>query len=63
MSKAEWLAQKEIFIIGDSAYAIDSFIVPPYDLTKSKTPEDDFNYFLSSARITVECAFGEIDLR
>ena len=28
-----------------------------------KSPQDDFNFFHSSARITVECAFGEIDLR
>ena len=27
------------------------------------TPEDHFNFYHSSARITVECAFGEIDLR
>ena len=51
------------FILGDSAYAIESFILPPYNLAKSKSPEDDFNFYHSSARITVECAFGEIDLR
>ena len=28
-----------------------------------KTRVDDFNFYHSSARITVECAFGEIDLR
>ena len=26
-------------------------------------PEDNFNYFHLSARISVECAFGEVDLR
>ena len=28
-----------------------------------KSTKDDFNFFHSSAHITVECAFGEIDLR
>ena len=61
--KAAWLYQRGYFLLGDSAYAIESFIIPPYDLTRPKTPNDDFNFFHSSARITVECAFGEIDLR
>ena len=49
--------------MGDSAYAIESFIIPPYALTEARTSEDDFNFFHSSARITVECAFGEINMR
>ena len=44
-------------------YAIESFMIPPYPLAKSKSDEDNFNFFHCSARITVECAFGEIDLR
>ena len=32
-------------------------------MASPNTPQDDFNFFHSSARITVECAFGEIDLR
>jgi len=51
------------FILGDSAYAIESFLLPPYDGANSRSSEDDFNFYHSSARITVECAFGEIDLR
>ena len=51
------------FILGDSAYAIESFILPPYDNAVSRSPEDAFNFYQSSARITVECAFGEIDRR
>ena len=50
-------------MLGDSAYAIQSFIIPPYDKASSKSPEDAFNFYHSSARIIVECAFGEIDLR
>ena len=37
--------------------------MPPFDNAGKKSKEDDFNYYHSSARITVECAFGEIDLR
>ena len=51
------------YILGDSAYAIESFVLPPYDAASPKSSEDDFNFYHSSARITVECAFGEIDLR
>ena len=49
--------------MGDSSYAIESFIIPPYDSPPPRTSEDDVNVYHSSARITVECAFGEIDLR
>ena len=62
-SKSEELINKRRFILGDSAYAIESFIIPPYDQAGSDSPEDNFNFYHSSARITVECAFGEIDLR
>ena len=51
------------FILGDSAYCIKSFLLPPYDNAEPRSQEDDFNFYHSSARITVECAFGEIDLR
>ena len=57
------LFSMSLFILGDSAYAIESFILPPYDNATSKSPEDSYNFFHSSARITVECAFGEIDRR
>ena len=57
------LFHEQLFFIGDSAYGIESFLIPPYDLAPSRSPQDDFNFFHSSARITVECAFGEIDLR
>ena len=35
----------------------------PRDNVLHGTPEDDYNFFHSSSRICVECAFGEIDLR
>ena len=63
ISKHEELYDKGYFILGDSAYTIESFILPPYDSPGKQTPEDDFNFYHSSACITVECTFGEIDLR
>lgn len=62
-SKSDTLFQHGYFILGDSAYAVESFILPPYDQPKKESPEDNYNFYHSSARITVECAFGEIDLR
>ena len=61
--KCSELLVSRYFILGDSAYAIESFIIPLYDNAGKCTPTDDFNFYQSSARITVECAFGEIDLR
>ena len=60
---ADKLYDMGLFILGDSAYAIESFLLPPYDSPLSTSPEDNYNFFHSSQRITVECAFGEIDLR
>ena len=57
------LLQLGYFILGDSAYSTRSFLLVPYDSASPYTSEDDFNFYHSSARITVECAFGEIDLR
>jgi hypothetical protein len=57
------LKEKGYYFIGDSAYALRQFLITPYDNTFHGTPEDTFNFFHSSSRIVVECAFGEIDLR
>jgi hypothetical protein len=46
-----------------SSYAIKSFLIPPFNDVVHGTAEDNFNFFHSSARIAVECAFGEIELR
>ena len=51
------------YILGDSAYAVESFLLPLYDNANSRSFGDDFNFYHFSARITVECAFGEIYLR
>ena len=54
---------KGSFILGDSSYALESFIIPPFDLPNSKIPEDAFSFYHSNAHITVECAFGDIDIQ
>eukprot|EP00956_Cyclotella_meneghiniana_P038219 scaffold150376_cov62-Cyclotella_meneghiniana.AAC.3 len=57
------LAEKGFYFIGDSAYALKAFLLTPYDNVLHGSAQDNFNYFHSSARIAVECAFGEIELR
>ena len=57
------LHEKGLYFVGDSAYSIRNFLMCPYDNVKPNTKEDNFNFFLSSQRIYVECAFGEIDRR
>ena len=63
MSRAKYFAEKGFFLVGDSAYAIRNFLITPYKNASPGTPEDMFNYYLSSCRIYIECAFGEIDQR
>ena len=52
-----------LYLIGDSAYALRPFLLCPYDKAQPGSAEDVFNFMLSSNRIFVECAFGEIDRR
>lgn len=55
--------QNGFYLIGDSAYALASFLLKPFDGATPYSDEDSFNFFLSSSRIYVECCFGEIDGR
>lgn len=57
------MVEKGYFFIGDSAYSLKSFLLTPYDNALHDTPEDNYNFFHSSSQISVECCFGEIDLR
>jgi hypothetical protein len=57
------LLQHGLYIIGDSAYSLCSFLLKPFENSTPYSDEDSFNFFLSSARIVVECCFGEIDGR
>jgi hypothetical protein len=62
-SISEQLRDKGLYLVGDSAYALRSYLLTPYDDASKGSEEDSFNFFLSSKRIYVECAFGEIDRR
>ena len=61
--KWNWLREKGCFILGDSACALRSYLLTPFDRTVHGTAKDNYNFFHSSSRICVECAFGEIDMR
>jgi DDE superfamily endonuclease len=54
-------------IVGDTAYNLPSFLLTPYDSDDLKDDphhaKDAFNYSLSSCRIFIECAFGELVIR
>ena len=63
MDKADQMLENKLYIVGDSAYALRGFLLCPFDNAKQYSDEDNFNFFLSSQRIYVECAFGEIDRR
>jgi hypothetical protein len=56
-----------LFIVGDSAYCLAPFLQIPYDSNEVKADvehaKDGFNYHLSSCRIYIECAFGELVMR
>ena len=44
-------------LYGDNAYVSNRYMVTPFRSATSG-PKDAFNYFQSSTRITIECAFG-----
>ncbi|CAJ1959281.1 unnamed protein product [Cylindrotheca closterium] len=66
-SKAEELRKRDLFVAGDSAYGLTSFLMTPYDKEEMKHDDldmkDAFNFYLSSCRIYIECAFGELVMR
>ena len=62
-SNSDMFERNGWYIVGDSAYSLRSYLLTPYDNTQSNTKEDNFNYYQSSARISVECTFGEVDRR
>ena len=56
-----------LFIAGDSAYSLAPFLIVPYDADETEDDidgaMDSFNFHLSSCRIYIECAFGELVMR
>ena len=63
LDKANDLHVLGLYFVGDSSYSIRSFLQVPFENSVPQSPEDSFNYHLSTCRIWVECAFGEIDMR
>ena len=63
MEKADWLHEHGYYLVGDSAYALRGFLLCPYDNAKKGSAEDNYNFFHSSQRIHIECAFGELTRR
>jgi hypothetical protein len=61
--KQQYLFNNRLFIIGDSAYPLQSYMIVPYANVESNSTEDGFNYYHSRTRIHIECAFGEIIMR
>jgi hypothetical protein len=59
----ESMVQKGYYFIGDTTYGLRSFLLSPYDDTMHGSAEHNYNFFHSSSRISIECAFGEINLR
>lgn len=62
-SKSEFLFKNRLFLIGDSAYTLASYLITPHDNAESQSMEDDFNYYHLSCQINIECSFGEIIMR
>ena len=64
----EELRQRRLFLVGDSAYALALFMLIPFEVSEiqghpNKDARDAFNFYLSSCRIHIECAFGELVMR
>lgn len=67
LATLEALERLGLFLVGDSAYSLTPFMLVPYEVDDVKgscfTGKDSFNYHLSSCRIYIECAFGELVMR
>jgi hypothetical protein len=61
--KKDYLYNNRLFIVGDSAYALKSYMMVPYPNAESNSIHDDFNYYHSRTRIYIECTFGEMIMR
>jgi hypothetical protein len=62
-SLAKELQEQGLYLAGDSAYALAVFLLTPFDNAGPKSIEDSFNFYHSSSRIFIECAFGELVMR
>ena len=53
------LAETKLVLFSDNAYINSSYMVTPYPNT-SGGARDNYNFFQSQVRITIECAFGKL---
>jgi len=65
--KSQELYDGALFIVGDTVYGLAPFLQVSYSKGKmkqdNKHAKDSYNYFLSSSRIFIKCAFGELIMR
>ena len=61
--KREYLYKHRLFLIGDSAYSLQSYMIVPYSNAKSNSIEDSFNYWHSRTRHFVLIINRSCDLK
>ena len=64
-SMEEILIEHKLWLAGDSAHPLRSFVMTPCSKKEARheSAEDNFNFWHSNSRIRVECAFGEFVMR
>jgi hypothetical protein len=56
--RKDFLKQHGFFLVGDSAYNLESFLLIPYSQAAPQSDEDAYNFWQSNSRIRIECCFG-----
>jgi hypothetical protein len=56
--RKEFLKEHGFFLVGDSAYSLESFLLIPYSQAAPQSDEDAYNFWQSNSRIRIECCFG-----
>lgn len=60
---AKALQKLDLWIAGDDAYPLSEYLITPFPGKGLDSYQDNFNFFQSRLRITIECAFGELNRR
>jgi hypothetical protein len=63
VEKKDFMLKHHLFLVGDSAYDLESFLLIPHDDPSPLSPEDAYNYYHSNCRIRIECCFRELIMR